>query len=250
MGSIPYILPWVLVLLGIATACAVKFLPFKSIAGVAVISLLALLAIGVGVYDNLISTEYEALVADEKVKVEKLEEWKYLHLDELSLIIAQQKMPEDEETALLKKLLSYGWLKDQKDFKRFLDAAQALELLKGERPDAERAIYLYKGIPQSVDKTIVELSLRTLGYKVIPPQEDEEPMLDANVLYFGKYVELEDVKLTALTLMRAGINLTEIKPFTKATRGNVRAVKLEWNEYLAKRPPIAPQEVVEAKDFK
>ena len=146
--------------------------------------------------------------------------------------------------------MSYGWLRSQKDFKRFLDAAQALDTLKGERPDAERAIYLYKGIPESVDKTIVEYSLRTLGYKVIPLQEDEEALLDANVLYFGKYVEIEDVKLTALTLMRAGINLTEIKPFTKATRGNVRAVKLEWNEYLAKRPPISPQEVVDAKDFK
>ncbi|MCG8316335.1 MAG: hypothetical protein MI976_24250, partial [Pseudomonadales bacterium] len=203
MGSIPYILPWVLVFLGIAGACAVKFLPFKSIAGIAVISVLALLAIGVGVYDNLISGEYEDLIAAEEAKVAKLEEWKYLHLDELSLIIAQQKLPEDEDMAILKKLMSYGWLRSQKDFKRFLDAAQALDTLKGERPDAERAIYLYKGIPESVDKTIVEYSLRTLGYKVIPLQEDEEALLDANVLYFGKYVEIEDVKLTALTLMRA-----------------------------------------------
>lgn len=250
MGSIAYILPWVLVLLTIATACAAKFLPFKSIAGISVISLLALLILGTAIYDNVVSAEFEAQVAEAEAELADMEEWKYLHLDELALIIAQQKIPEDEDIANLKRLQSYGWTPATPDFRRLTDAARALEELKGERPDAERAIYLYKGIPETVDRDIVRLSLKRLGYKVIPPQEDEEPLTKANVLYYGKYVKLEDIKLTALTLLRAGIKLTTIKPFNKNTRGNLRAVKLEWNEYLDKRPVITPQEVVEAKDFK
>lgn len=250
MGSIPYVLPWITLVLAAGTACAVKFLPFKSIAGIAVISVLSLSMLGTAIYDNVISSEFEDLVAEAEAEVAALEEWKYMHLDELSLIIAQQQMPSDEDVATLKKFKSYGWLSSNADFKRVEDAAEAFVTLKGERPDAKRAIYLYKGIPKSVDQTIVELTLRNLGYKIIQPKEDEEPLIKANVLYFGKYVELEDVKLTALTLIRAGIHLNAIKPFNKQTRGNLRAVKLEWNEYMAKRQPITAAEVVDAKDFK
>lgn len=250
MGSIPYILPWILLLLAAGTACAAKFLPFKSIAGIAVISILSLLMIGVAVYDNLISVEFEEMVAEAEAEAAVIEEWKYMHLDELSLIIAQQQMPEDEDVATLKQFKSYGWLSTNADFQRIKEAAQAFVAKKGERPDAQRAIYLYKGIPQNVDQTIVKLTLRNIGYKIIPPKEDEEPLVTANALYFGKYVELEDVKLTALALIRAGVNLTSIKPFNKQTRGNLRAVKLEFNEFVAKRPAITPSEVVEAKKFK
>lgn len=250
MSSIAYLLPWILVLLAIGLACANKFLPFKSLAGIIVLSVLTLLMIGIAVYDNLISAEFEEQVAAAEMDLAAMEEWKYLHMDELSLIIAQQKQPEEEDIALAKQLLSYGWTRNTASFQRIADAAMELERLKAGRPDAERAIYLYKGIPQNVDRQIVELSLRRLGYKVIPPQEDEDPLEKANVLYFGKYVKVEDVKLTALTLMRAGIVLTTIKPFNKDTRGNLRAAKLEWNEYLAKRPPVTPQEVVEAQNFK
>lgn len=250
MSSITYILPWILLLLAIGAACAVKFLPIKSIAGISIISTIGLLMIGIAIYDNLISAEFEDKVAAAEAEVAALEEWKYLHLDQLSLIIAQQQMPEDEDVATLKQLSGYGWTPKNPDFTRLIEAAQALEQLRGDRPDAQRAMYLYKGIPTTVDHTIVKLSLQRLGFKVIPEQEDEEPLTKANVLYYGKYVKLEDIKLTALTLMRAGIRLTEIKPFAKATRGNVRAVKLEYNEYLAKRPPISVQEVVDATNFK
>lgn len=250
MDSIAYILPWIMVLLTIGTACAAKFLPLKSIAGISVFSILALIFLGLAIYANVISSEYEERIAEAKAELATMEEWKYLHLDELALIIARQVPPEDEDLAMLERLRSYGWTRANPDFRRITEAALALEKLRGEQPDAERAIYLYKGIPQTVDRDIVRLSLKRLGYKVIPEQDDEEPLEQANVLYFGKYVKLEDVKMTALTLMQAGVDLTAIKPFNKDTRGNLRAVKLEWNEYLAKRQPITVPEVVEAKDFK
>ena len=250
MSSIAYLLPWILVLLTIGTACAAKFLPFKSIAGISVISVLALLILGVAIYDNVITADFEDKVAEAKADLAAMEEWKYLHLDELSLLLAQQLPPEDEDLATLERLKSYGWTRANPLFRQITEAALALEKLRGEAPPAERAIYLYKGIPETVNRDIVRLSLKRLGYKVIPPQEDEEPLERANVLYFGKYVKTEDVKLTALTLMRAGIQLTTIKSFNKDTRGNLRAVKLEFNEYLAKRQPLTVADVVEAKDFK
>ncbi|MDX1694779.1 MAG: hypothetical protein R3208_13515 [Ketobacteraceae bacterium] len=250
MGSIAYILPWILVLLTIATVCAAKFLPFKSIAGISVISVLALFILGTAIYQNLITASAEDRLDEAHADLAAMEEWKYLHLDELALIIAQQLPPEDEDLATLERLRSYGWTRANPDFRRVTEAALALEKLRGETPAPEHAIYLYKGIPETVNKDIVRLSLKRLGYKVIPPQEDEEPLERANVLYFGKYVKTEDVKMTALTLMRAGVELTAIKPFPKDTRGNLRAVKLEHNEFLGKRKPMGVQEVVEAKDFK
>lgn len=250
MDSIAYTLPWLMVLLTIGTACATKLLPLKSIVGISVLSALGLFILGMAIYDNLISSEFEDRIADAKAELAQMEEWKYTHLDELALIIAQRVPPEDEDLATLERLRGYGWTRSNADFRRVTEAALALDNLRGEQPDAERAIYLYKGIPLTVNQDIVRLSLQRLGYKVIPPSEDEESMEQANVLYYGKYVKLEDVKMTALTLMRAGVNLTNIKPFNKDTRGNLRAVKLEWNEYLAKRPPLSVAEVVEAKDFK
>ena len=250
MGSIAYILPWILVLLTIGVACATKFLPFKSIAGISVISVLSLLILSVAIYDNVITADFQDQVATAEADLAEIEDWKYLHLDELSLIIAQQLPPEDEDLALLERLKGYGWTRSNPHFRKITEAALALEKLRGETPAAERAIYLYKGIPETVNKDIVRLSLKRLGYKVIPPQEDEEPMETANVLYFGKYVKIDDVKLTALTLMRAGVKLTAIRPFAKDTRGNLRAAKLEYNEFLAKRQPITVAEVVEARDFK
>ncbi|PIE42316.1 MAG: hypothetical protein CSA49_00505, partial [Gammaproteobacteria bacterium] len=163
MGSIAYILPWILLLFTIGIACAVKFLPFKSIAGIAVISSLSLFMLSAAIYDNLISLEFEEMVAEAEAEVAALEEWKYAHLDELSLIIAQQQMPSDEDVATLKRFKSYGWLNSNVDFQRIVDAAAAYTQLKGERPDAKRAVYLFKGIPESVDQKIVELSLRGLG---------------------------------------------------------------------------------------
>ena len=250
MGATTYLLPWILLLLTTAIAFAVKFLPFKSIAGASVVGTLALTMIGIAIFDNILSSEYEERIEQAKAETAKLEEWKYQHLDDLSLTIAQFIPPAEEDLYIVQQLIGYGWTHKNAYHKRILEAARLLQELRNNRPDAARPIYLYKGIPASVNKSVVSLGLKTLGFKVIPPRESEEPLIQANILYYGKYVDIQDVKLAALTLMQAGINLTEIKPFIKETRGNLRAVKLEYNQYMAKRPPILPQEVVDATDFK
>lgn len=250
MDSIAYILPWISVLLAIALACAVGFLSLKSPAGIIVAALLSILLFAAAGFDNVISMDYESQIETSKQDYANLERWKYEHLDELSLLIARQNYPSDEAVADVKLLESNGWTRRTPDMQRLLKASQALSELRVNRPDSGRPRFLYKGIPTNVDVDLVAVSLRTLGFKVIAPTENEDKLTNGNILYFGKLIDLETIKLTALTLMSAGLNITTIKPFNRTTRGNQRAVKLEWNSALSKRLPYTPDQVVEAENFK
>lgn len=250
MESVSYILPWIFILLAIGLGFATKFLPFKSIAGAAVMSLLMLFMIGVAIYDIILLGDYEEAIAERDKSLQDMEEWKYKHMDEMSLLLARQNNPTDEQLAQLKQLMGFGWISSNPAITRPFAAHQAREILKSDLPPVERAKYLLKGIPKSVDETIVDLGMRELGYIVVPYREDEPILDDVNVIYYGRDVDLLTLKLTALTLMQAGVDLKEVKPFQQPTKGNLRAVKLDWNKYFEARPTLSAQQVVEAADFK
>jgi hypothetical protein len=247
MDTLPYLLPWILLLLAAATAAAVKFLPFKSIAGIAVISVLSLFMLLIAIYANIITSQQFQAVDEKAAELAALEEWKYSHLDELTLILAQMKPPSDQEQALLKELISYGWLRQNPSVLKAQQAHQARQRLVADY-EPEKPM-LIKGIPTTVDDKIVQLSLREIGFIVLPYREDETPETDVNIIYFGRDMDLEAVKLAALTLMQAGVDLKAIKPFPKATQGNLRAIKIEWNKYYEGRKSMDIDGIESAKGF-
>lgn len=247
MSTLPYLLPWILILLAAGLVAAVKLLPLKSIAGIAVLSTLGLLMLLVAVYANVVSSQQASTIAEKEAAIVEMEQWKYSHLDELTLILAQLRPPKEEELALLKKLISYGWLSENPNIVRAQQAHQARErLMETYSPGNPMLI---KGIPTTVDNHIVDLALREVGFIVLPYREDEAPEKDANIIYFGRDMELPEIKLAALTLMQAGIDLKAIKPFPKPTQGNLRAIKIEWNKYYESRKSLLPDEVEAAKGF-
>ena len=247
MSTLPYLLPWIMLLTAAGLAVAVKMLPLKSIPGIAVISVLGLIMLGVAIYANVVSSQQFAMVEEKNAALAEVEDWKYSHLDELTLILAQLKPPSDEEQALLKELISYGWLRQNPAIIHAQQSHQARQRLMEQHQPSNPM--LIKGIPTSVDGNIVNLALREIGYLVLPYREDETPETDVNIIYFGRDMELIEVKLAALTLMQAGVDLKAIKPFPKATQGNLRAVKIEWNKYYEGRKSLLPDEVEAAKAF-
>lgn len=248
MDTLPYLLPWVLLLFAAGIAVAIKLLDIKTIVGIAVVSTLALFMVLIAVYANIVTSQQFNLIEEKQQAVYDMEAWKYKHMDEMSLIIAQLKPPSDEVQALVKQLISFGWKMNNRKIIQAQEAHAARERLIGELELGKPM--LIKGIPTVVDDKIVDLSLRQLGFTVIPYREDETPEEDANIIYYGRDMDVLEVKLTALTLMRAGIELKAIKAFPKATQGNLRAIKIEWNKYYISRKALTVEEVENAESFK
>jgi len=247
MHALPYILPWFLLLLAIGITVAVKLLPLKSIAGISVISVISLIFLGICIYANIITGQQYAQTEEKQQKLETMEQWKYRHLDELSLLIAQLKPPSDEDVARLKVLEGYGWLANSPAMHEMQEAHAARERVKAEFTSSDPM--LIKGIPLSVNKEIVTLALQEVGFTVLPYREDEKPEADSNIIYYGRDLNINEIKLAALTLMQAGVDLKGIKPFPKPTRGNLRAIKIEWNKYYEARKGITANEVETAQVF-
>ncbi len=249
MESLPYILPIVMLLFAAGLAVAVKMLSIKSIIGGCTIGALALFMICCSIFMMIVSSGFEERIAVKDQEITDMVAWKYKHLDEMSLIIGQQRTPDDEHVALLKKLNGYGWQINNHSIRLLQDAHQALEVLRQENGIA-RTRYLLKGVPSSVERKLVEMGLRNVGFRIVPFKEQEEVPANANALYFGQNVDPDSIKMAALTLMQAGIELKSIKAFPKPTRGNVRAIKLDWSKYFDTRQPLTVAAVVESKGFK
>ena len=247
METLPYLLPWFLLLLAVGLAVATKMLPLKSIAGIAVIAVISLIFLGLCIYSNVVSSQLFSRVEEKQQQLADMEAWKYKHLDELALLIAQMKPPQEEDIALVKELESYGWLSSSPVLRQMKEAHGARERVLAEFTPSQPM--LIKGIPMSVDEKIVDLSLRQVGFTVLPYREDEAKDPDSNIIYYGRDMNIAEVKLAALTLMQAGINLKAIKPFPKPTSGNLRAIKIEWNKYYETRSGMTVEEVETAKTF-
>jgi hypothetical protein len=108
---------------------------------------------------------------------------------------------------------------------------------------------LIKGIPTSVDTSIVTLGMKEIGFVVVPYQDDEQPETEVNIIYFGRDMKITEIQMAALTLMQAGVDLKAIKPFPKATQGNLRAIRIEWNKYYNGRKSLSVEEVEAATSF-
>lgn len=247
MDTLPFLLPWFLLLLAAGLAVTVKLLPLKSIAGIAVTAVISLIFIGVCIYSNVVSSQLFDRVDEKQLALENMETWKYKHLDELSLLIAQLKPPADEDMALLKQLQGFGWLSTGAALRQMQDAHSARERVLAEFTPSQPM--LIKGIPQTVDEKIVDLALRQVGFTVLPYRDDEPREADVNIIYFGRDMKIQEVKLAALTLMRAGVELKAIKPFPKPTSGNLRAIKIEWNKYYELRKAMTVNDVESATVF-
>lgn len=243
-----FLLPWLLVLFTIAVGFAARLLPLPGKAGIITLSALGIFILSLATLSTTFTYKQVAQLDQQQEQLKQEEEWKYRHLDELTLILAQFKPPSEADQALLKKLISYGWLGNNSKLLSAQQAHEARERLRANyTPDSPMLI---KGVPTTVDERIVKLALRQVGFTLVPYQEDEEPYQQVNIIYYGRDMQPLEVKLAALTLIRAGIELKAIKPFPKDTQGNLRAIKIDWNKYYEGRKTLSVADIETVEDFK
>ncbi len=243
-----YLLPWLLVVFTIAVGFAARLLPIPGKAGIITLSALGVFMLGLATLSNVYTYKDVTQLQNQSEQLQQHEDWKYRYLDELALVLAQFKPPSEADQVLLKKLVSYGWLGNNSKILAAQQAHEARERLRATYTPSSPM--LIKGIPTTVDEHIVKLALRQVGFTLVPYQPDEEPYQQVNIVYFGRDITPLEVKLAALTLMRAGIELKAIKPFPKDTQGNLRAIKIDWNKYYESRKMLDVADIETVEDFK
>lgn len=248
MAYLPYILPWVMLLLAVGAVFAHKMLEFKSVMWIVAISITSVLFLTCNVLLMISASSQNAAVKAEKDKLAAMEEWKYRYMDEITLAISQIRPLSQSNSALLEQVKNWGWIPMQPAMRKLEEANQVRDRILGTYyPRGEN---LFKGLPKLVDQTLVELSLRQIGFTNVPYRPEEEVPDEVNVIYFGKALDIRDVKLAALTLMRAGVELKAVKPFPKDTQGNLQAIKAEFNKTMDVRRSLTPAEIEKATIFK
>ena len=248
MAYLGYILPWIMLMLAAGTAVAVKMLDLRSKIFIIVASLNGLLFLTCCVLLTVSTMDARREAKRLEVKLEDMENWKYRHLDEITLALAQMRPLSQSESITLTRLKEYGWIPMQSSIRKLEAANDARDrILASYFPTGQS---MFKGLPKLVDNSLVDLSLRQLGFTTLPYKPGEAQPEEINSLFYGSMLDLRDVKLVALTLMRAGVEIRAIKPFPKETQGNLRAMKGEYNKTLDVRRVLTPEEVEKAKAFR
>jgi hypothetical protein len=79
---------------------------------------------------------------------------------------------------------------------------------------AERQRITVEYFPKNVDPVVIRNTLSSLGFTFREGTPQQRGA--TNAIWFGQDVPLSDVKLVALTLVRAGVDLKTIRPFRKS----------------------------------
>lgn len=247
MSILVYLIPWLLLVTALVMMILSQSFPLRSKGGLISVISLTLIMVLVSALANIATVKQNARIADLEAQIQQAEDWKYRHLDELTLILAQFKPPTEQDLALLKTLISYGWLGNNSKILRAKQAHESRERLRADYAPSDPM--LIKGVPTSVDEHIVVGALKQVGFFIVPYQEGEEPLQDVNIIYYGRDMKPVEIKLAALTLIRAGVEVKAIKPFPEVTRGNLRAIRIDWNKYYDSRKAMEAADIETAESF-
>ncbi|MFX0198566.1 MAG: hypothetical protein ACFFCW_20795 [Candidatus Hodarchaeota archaeon] len=154
--------------------------------------------------------------------------------------LEERKLALSEEINELKKiqvdlLNDLGWNKEQiktskietRDIQASLQASSARrEAAVQSKPQLRENITI-QVFSRDIDRNIVASSLRELGFRVEikPPNPEIKRKTKTNAIWFGPFVQIDQVKLVAYTLIRAGVKLQVIEPFQQP-RGRNRVIQI------------------------
>ncbi len=203
-----------------------------------------------------IYTNVEDYKKTEQEKQEKLDEiaWNRDHIRKLTSIITKFRTETINQFSYIKdKLKSFGWTKKRLETSNSMFRSIAADRERGflssvSSSDSRRDITI-QYFPKNVDKNIVENSLEELGFRLIsgPAKVKNIP---TNSLWFGANVKLEDIKLVAYTLMRAGVEIKVIRPFRNPKGRRSNLIQVGADAVFENARPLSITEIKEAKEFK
>lgn len=178
--------------------------------------------------------------------------------------LEERKLALSEEINELKKiqgdlLNDLGWNKEQietskietKDIQDSLQASSARREAAAQSTPQLRKNITIQVFSRDIDRNIVASSLRELGFRVEiePPNPEIRKKKETNAIWFGPLVQIDQVKLVAYTLIRAGVKLQVIEPFQQP-RGRNRVIQVGSQVGgIMRSMPFSVNEIKKADSF-
>lgn len=123
-------------------------------------------------------------------------------------------------------------------------------MLKYYKPNDKVAIYYYN---KTIDEKRVALELSALGYKFMQrPASEYMSKEGTDAIWFGAGISIDDIKIIALALIRAGVPIKGIRPFksSSANPGFKRnIIEVGASIDLKEKPLLTVEQIKNAKEF-
>jgi hypothetical protein len=155
-------------------------------------------------------------------------------------------------------LAQFGWnndklttvASDQYSVKQSLYANQALQQAMPREGREKRRAITVEYFPKNVDENKVEAALAELGFSVRKPPAVVHA-IPTNSIWFGSPVDIEDVKLVALTLIRASVQIRAIRPIQDylVTKKDLPLIQVGADSSVVNDPVLTAEEINAASRF-
>lgn len=102
--------------------------------------------------------------------------------------------------------------------------------------------------PKDVDPDIIRETLQKLGFKL----EIGNPKItevSTNSIWFGEKVKVEDVRLIAYTMIRAGVQIKAIRPFRNLSEKNSLLIQIGSDAQIQDIQPLTVEKIRETSQF-
>lgn len=182
---------------------------------------------------------------------EKQEEskWQKTQITNLSKALSRFEINTGSSFEEIKSILqSFGSTNDNPTInfvKESLKADRLREQLIESTDNSSRKKITVQYFPKNVDRQIVEGALRELNFNYITGESALS--IPTNAIWFGNDVPIEDVKLVAYTLIRAGVEIRAIRPFYTGNRN--RLIQVGSGTAYQSRDPLSVDEIQAADKF-
>ena len=228
----------------------------KIFAGVLGLTLFA--TFGVQIYQQN-QTEKEAKQEQKRVEQEKNEakeeiKWQREQITNLTTTLSNFKVDATNSLNELKDLIalstSFGSVEKNptiKSLQQSIEADQARTQLSKSTDSTQRNQITVQYFPKNVDGNIVKSSLKELGFEITLGKPGI-PDVPTNALFYGDKVPLDDVKLVALTLIRAGVEIKHIRLFHDST-GRESLIQVGSGTAYISKPPYSVEAIQQATKF-
>lgn len=194
----------------------------------------------------LIAIVTVAITATVGLKIKPLIEKKHQLEMEIPVLEQYKKSLEDSvkflKTALPNALSDFGWSRDRisktnldtKIVEQSLQANIELKQFTSTTITGRRNITI-QYFPKDVDQRKVDDALQNLGFKLNQKQAVIAD-ISTNAIWFGEKVELDDVKLVAYMLTRAGVQIRSIEFFRAPTGRKASLIQVGASRFVVNDP--------------
>jgi hypothetical protein len=108
--------------------------------------------------------------------------------------------------------------------------------------------YYPKDVERDLNDGVVLPKLRSYGFQ-LEHAEPRYPSTPTNSVWFGSDVQLNDVRLVALTLVAAGVELKAVREFREPTGQKKRMIEIGADAALVTGPAVTASAIMEAAGF-